>query len=89
MRGDVATMGHDHVTQVVFRNCTPFKCTTKIDGKTIYDAEDIDLVMPMYNLLECSSNNSDTTGSLWFYSKGEATDFSNNIAVNAAFKSFK
>ena len=31
-------------------------CITKIDGSTTDDAEDLDLVMPMYNLLECSSN---------------------------------
>ena len=37
---------------------------------TIDDAEDLDLVMPMmpmYNLIEYSSNYSETTGSLWFY----------------------
>ena len=33
---------------------------------TIDDAEDLDLVMPMYNLIEYSSNYSETTGSLWF-----------------------
>ena len=32
--------------------------------------------MPMYNLLEYSSNYSDTAGSLWFYSEDEATNFS-------------
>ena len=63
-------------TQVAFKNCAPFtKCITKIDGTTIDDAEDLDLVMPMYNLIEYSSNYSETTGSLWFYSKDEATNF--------------
>ena len=33
------------------------------------DAEDLDLVISMYNLLECSLNYSNTIGSLWFYSK--------------------
>ena len=47
--------------RVSFKNCAPFiKCIIKIDGTTI---EDLDLVMPMYNLLEYSSNYSDTTGS--------------------------
>ena len=37
-------------TQVAFKNCPPFtKCITKIDGTTIDDAEDLDLVMPFYN----------------------------------------
>ena len=35
-------------TQMTFKNCAPFtKCITKIDGTTIYDAEDLDLVMPI------------------------------------------
>ena len=50
--------------RVAFKNCAPFiKCIIKIDGTTIDDTKDLDLVMPMYNLLEYSSNYSDTTGS--------------------------
>ena len=60
----------------------------KIDGTTRYDAEDLDLVMPMYNLVEYSSNNPETTGSLWIYSKEEATDFNADIANINDFKSF-
>ena len=52
----------------------------KIDETAIDGAEDLDLVMPMYNLIEYSSNHSETMGSLWFYSKDEATDFNANIA---------
>ena len=43
----------------------------------------------MYNLLEYSSRYSDTTGSLWYYSKGEATDFNDDIANTNDFKYFK
>ena len=35
--------------------------------------------MPMYNLIEYSSNYSETTGRLWFYSKDEVTDFAADI----------
>ena len=42
----------------------------------------------MYNLIEYSSNNSETTGSLWLYSKDEATDFNANNANTDNFKSF-
>ena len=45
--------------------------------------------MPMYNLIEYSSNYSETTGSLWFYSKDEATDFNADIVNDNNFKSFK
>ena len=45
--------------------------------------------MPMYNLLEYSWNCSDTTGSLWFYSKDKASNFNANIANTNSFKSFE
>ena len=47
------------------------KCITKNDGTAIDDAENLDLIMLIHNLLEYSSNFSDTTGSLLFYSKDE------------------
>ena len=40
------------------------ECITKIDGTTIDDAEDLDLVMPMHNLIEYSSSYSEATWSL-------------------------
>ena len=66
----------------------PFtKFITKIDGITIDDAKGLDLVMQIYNLIKYSSNCSETTGSLCFYAKDEATDSSADTANN--FKSFK
>ena len=65
VRGDVVTRAHNNLTPVAFTNCAPFiKCITKIDGATIDDAEDLDLVTPMYNLIEYSSNYSEAIGSL-------------------------
>ena len=45
-----------------------------------------DLVMPIYNLLEYSSNYSDTTGSLRFYFKDGAANFNANTVSNNDFK---
>ena len=45
--------------------------------------------MLMYNLIEYSSNYSETTGSLWFYSKDEVTNFNADITNNNNFKSFE
>ena len=64
-------------------------CITKIDGTTIDNAEDLDLVILMYNVIEYSSNYSETTGSLWLYSKDEATNFNVEIENTDDFKSFK
>ena len=44
--------------------------------------------MPSYNLIEYSSNYSETTGNLWFYSKGETNNFDNNIWDIDQVKSF-
>ena len=74
---------------MAFKNCVSFiNCITKIDGTTIDDAEDLDLVMSMKNLIEYSSNFSEATESLWFYSKNEETKFNATIANNS-FKSFE
>ena len=51
--------------QISFTNCAPItKYITKVDGTTIDDADDLDLVIPMYNLKGHSSNYSETAGSL-------------------------
>ena len=76
-------------------NCAPLiKCITKNDEATIYDklpnkCQRFRLVMPMYNLIEYSSNYSETAGSSWFYSNDRATYFNTDIANNDNFKSFK
>ena len=60
VRGDITII--EVPATHIFKNSVPFtKCITKIDGTTIDDVEDLDLVMPMYNLIEYSSNYSETT----------------------------
>ena len=52
--------------KLVLKNSAPFiNCISKINGVKIANAEDFDVVMPMYNLLEYSKNYRKTTGSLW------------------------
>ena len=61
VRGDITIIGRNLATEAEFKNCTRFiKYITKIDGTTIGDSEDLEFVMPMYNLLEYSLNCSDT-----------------------------
>ena len=53
---------------MVFKNNAPFiNCISKINGIKIDNAEYLDVVMPMYNLLEYSKNYIKTAGSLWNY----------------------
>ena len=54
--------------KLVFKNISPFiNCISKINGVKIDNAEDLDVVMPIYNLLEYSKNYRKTTGSLSHY----------------------
>ena len=53
---------------VALKNNGPFiSCISKINGIQIDNAGDLDVVMPMYNLLEYSKSYRKTTGSLWNY----------------------
>ena len=79
---------------VILKNNAPFiSCITRINGELIEDADDLDVVMPMYNLLEYSKNYRKTTGSLYNYYRDELNDDAdlnnhpNNNAVSSnAFK---
>ena len=56
--------------KVIFINCAPFtKYISQIKNTQIDHAEYIDIVMPMYNLIEYSDNYSRTSRRLWQYFK--------------------
>ena len=70
---------------VIFKNCAPFtKCISRINVTDIDNAQDIDIVMPMHNLIEYSGNYSKTSGSLSQCYKDEPD---NNLADSEPFKS--
>ena len=59
-------------TQVVFKNCAPFKdCKTKINDTFVDFIDFIKIAMPMYNLIEYIDNYSDTSRSLWNFKRDE------------------
>ena len=71
--------------RVIFKNCAPFtKCISRINNTEIDNAKDIDIVMPMYNLIEYSDNYSKTSGSLWQYYKDDPND---NLTDSESFES--
>ena len=58
------------VKKAIFKNCAPFtNCISKINNIKIDNAEYINIVMPVYNLIEYSYNYSKTSGSLWHHCK--------------------
>ena len=51
--------------KVMFKNCAPFTiCVSEIDNIQVDNAKDIDIVMPIYNLIGYNNNYSKTSGSL-------------------------
>ena len=89
VKGDITLEGDNDANKrnknLAFKNNAPFiNCISKINGVKIDNAEDLDVVMPMYNLLEYSKNYRKTTGSLWNYYRDEP---SNPLSTNS--ESFK
>ena len=80
--------------QVILKNNTPFiSCISKINGVLVENAEDLDIVMPMYNFLEYSKNYSKTSAILLNYYRDELTDEANynngankNVINSKSFK---
>ena len=75
---------------LILKNNAPFvSCITRINNELIEDADDLDIVVPMYNLLEYSKNYRKTIGSLYNYYKDELNDdanlnnFANNNVVSS------
>ena len=87
-KGDITVTELDNAKRnksLAFKNNAPFiNCIWKINGVEIDSAEDLDVVMPMYNLLEYSKNYRKLTESLWNYYRDEP---SNPLSSNS--ESFK
>ena len=65
--------------KLIFKNNAPFiNCIINTNGIKIDNAEDFDVVVPMYNLLEYSKNYKKTTGSLWNYYRDEPNSSTDN-----------
>ena len=72
---------------VIFKNCAPFtKCISRINNTDIDNAQDIDIIMPMYNLIEYNDNYSKTIGSLWQYCKDIPAANNNGDIVDILMK---
>ena len=78
VKGDIIVTSPNNAKRnksVTFKNNAPFiNCITKINGIKIDNAEDLDVVMPMYNLLEYSKNYRKAIGSLWNYYRDQPSD---------------
>ena len=72
VKGTISAVGVDNAARtaaVASKNCAPFtSCISAINNTEIDNAKDLDVIMPMYNLLEYSKNYSETSGSLYQFS---------------------
>ena len=75
---------------VAFKNCAPFRtCDVTINDEDVEKAEDLDIVMPMYNLLEYSDNYQNSTGSLCQFKRDEPPDDNADVANNTTSLLYK
>ena len=82
---DAAKQLDERNKSAIFKNCAPFtKCISRKNGAEIDNAQDIDTVMPRYNLIEYSDIYSKTSGSLWQCFKDDPND---DITQSESFKS--
>ena len=80
---EVASDGDKYNSSLILKNNAAFiSCISKINNRLIGNAEDLDVVMPMYNLTEYSKNYSKTSGSLWNYYRDEPNNPLLNPPVN-------
>ena len=79
---------------VAFKNCAPFRnCAVKINDGHTETAENLEVIMPMYNLIEYSDNYQDSSASLYYYKRDDSPptnggDNASNITPNNS-NSFK
>ena len=79
VKGDIILEGDNDDNKrnknFTFKNNAPFiSCISKINGIKIDNVEDLNVVMPMYNLIVYSKNYRKTTGSLWNYYRDQPSD---------------
>ena len=75
VNNDANNIRDKRIRPLILKTNAPFvSCITRINGELIEDADDLDIVMPMYNLLEYSKNYRETIGSLYNYYRDELSD---------------
>ena len=82
--GNIKVENGNDATRVAIKNCHPFtRSTFKLNNEQVDTADNLDLTMNLYNMLEYSDNYADTTGSLYQYKRPETRDNNGNV-VNLA-----
>ena len=78
-------------TRLALKNCAPFtKCNLEINNEHVDTAENLDITIPMYNLIEYSDNYQDSSATLYQYKRDEPPEANaiNDLTTNTS-NSFK
>ena len=72
INGTIGETGGNNNTRLALRSCAPFiKCNLEINDEHVDTAENLDIIMPMYNLIEYSDNYQDSSATLYQYKRDE------------------
>ena len=84
--GDLPAVPALNLTRLALKNCAPFtKCNLEINDEHVDTAENLDIVMPMYNLIEYSDNYQDSSATLYQYKRDEPPDDSTGCSTIQIF----
>ena len=89
--GTIRGTGGNNNTRLALKNCAPFiKCNLEINDEHVDTAENLDIVMSMYNLIEYSDNYQDSSATLYQYKRDEPPEANaiNDLSANNS-SSFK
>ena len=76
--GTIRAANAVNATRLALKNCAPFtKCNLEINDEHVDTAENLDIVMPMYNLIEYSDNYQESSATLCQYKRDEPPN--NNV----------
>ena len=72
VNGTIRATNAVNATRLALKNCAPFtKCNLEINNEHVVTAENLDIVIPMYNLIEYSVNYQDSSATLYQYKRDE------------------
>ena len=89
--GTIRAAAADANTKLALKNCAPFtKCNLEINDEHVDTAENLDITMPMYNLIEYSDNYQDSSATLYQYKRDEPPEANaiNDLKIDTS-SSFK
>ena len=85
--GTIRAANANNNTRLILKTCAPFtKCNLEINDEHADTAENLDIVMPMYNLIEYSDNYQDSSATLNQYKRDEPPDADLTADNSSAFK---